>query len=66
VKLRGISIGNGFIDPYYSLNYPEFLYDLGFIDEKQKFEASLLVDRIRKLIRRQEYSRAFQVNNTEC
>jgi hypothetical protein len=61
MRLQGISIGNGFIDPYSNLDYPNFLFNLGFVSERQKHEGELIVQRIKKLIKSELWEKAFQV-----
>ncbi|KAM7313799.1 hypothetical protein ISCGN_003591 [Ixodes scapularis] len=35
INLKGIAIGNGFIDPVSMLDYGDYLYQLGLVDRKQ-------------------------------
>lgn len=61
ISLSGISIGNGFIDPENSLDYAEFLYGLGLLDEKGRLLSEQWQEKIRSLIQKERYTEAFKV-----
>ncbi|XP_021946397.2 venom serine carboxypeptidase [Folsomia candida] len=61
ISLSGISIGNGFIDPENSLDYAEFLYGLGLLDEKGRLLSEQWQEKIRSLIQKERYTEAFKL-----
>ncbi|PRD21474.1 UNVERIFIED_CONTAM: serine carboxypeptidase CPVL [Trichonephila clavipes] len=58
INLKGIMIGNGFIDPETMLDYSSYLYELGLIDRKQASVMRNVSNTVRQNIRRKEYYEA--------
>ncbi|GFT56664.1 probable serine carboxypeptidase CPVL [Nephila pilipes] len=58
INLKGIAIGNGFLDPETMLDYSSYLYQLGLIDRKQASVMHNVSETIKQHIRRKEYYEA--------
>lgn len=62
LKMEGIAIGNGFLDPETMLCYGDFLYQTGLVDNNTKQEINKLESQGRKAIHDKHYVDAFYVN----
>lgn len=62
VKMEGIAIGNGFLDPETMLCYGDFLYQVGLIDNNTKQEINKLESQGKKAIHDKHYVDAFYVS----
>lgn len=62
IKLEGIAIGNGFLDPETMLCYGDFLYQTGLVDNNTKQEIIKLESQGRKAIHDKHYVDAFYVS----
>ncbi|KAJ6666518.1 hypothetical protein lerEdw1_020241 [Lerista edwardsae] len=62
INFKGIAIGDGFCDPEMMLGgYPEFLYQTGLVDEKQRVYVQHQTDLGVKYIRKKKWKKAFEV-----
>lgn len=61
IKMEGIAIGNGFLDPETMLFYGDFLYQIGLVDNNTKQEINKLESQGRKAIHDKHYVDAFYV-----
>lgn len=61
INLKGIAIGNGFSDPVNMLNYGEYLYEIGLIDENSKNVFDNIRDKAIAFIQNKQYSKAFEI-----
>lgn len=57
-NFKGLSIGNGFMDPINQLNYADYLYQLGLIDLNGRNQLRKLQDKAINLIRHRRYVEA--------
>lgn len=62
IKMEGIAIGNGFLDPETMLCYGDFLYQIGLVDNNTKQEINKLESQGRKAIHDKHYVDAFYVS----
>lgn len=62
VKMEGIAIGNGFLDPDTMLCYGDFLYQIGLVDNSTKQEINKLESQGKKAIHDKHYVDAFYVS----
>lgn len=62
IKMEGIAIGNGFLDPETLLCYGDFLYQIGLVDNNTKQEINKLESQGRKAIHDKHYVDAFYVS----
>ncbi|KAL0268029.1 UNVERIFIED_CONTAM: hypothetical protein PYX00_010118 [Menopon gallinae] len=58
IRLEGLAIGNGLIDPINQLHYAEFFYQLGFIDSATKKKIEGEEEEIRRLVKSGKYAEA--------
>lgn len=58
IPLKGLFIGNGLIDPISMLEYSDYLYHIGLLDETQRKMFSRIEDRIKQLIRTRRWRKA--------
>ncbi|XP_026815675.1 venom serine carboxypeptidase-like [Rhopalosiphum maidis] len=59
IKIDGIAIGNGFLDPETLLCYGDFLYQIGLVDNNTKQEINKLESQGRKAIHDKHFVDAF-------
>lgn len=62
IKMEGIAIGNGFLDPETLLCYGDFLYQIGLVDNNTKQEINKLEIQGRKAIHDKHFVDAFYVS----
>jgi len=62
IKMDGIAIGNGFLDPETLLSYGDFLYQVGLVDNNTKQEMYKLESKGKKAIHNKQYVEAFYVS----
>lgn len=62
IKMEGIAIGNGFLDPETLLCYGDFLYQIGLVDNNTKQEINKLETQGRKAIHDKHFVDAFYVS----
>jgi len=62
IKIDGIAIGNGFLDPETLLCYGDFLYQIGLVDNNTKQEINKLESQGRKAIHDKHFVDAFYVS----
>lgn len=60
IRLKGLYIGAGFVDPENMLEYSMFMYQIGLIDYTKMKEIQNMEESIRKGIRSQKYANAQQ------
>ncbi|KAL0268026.1 UNVERIFIED_CONTAM: hypothetical protein PYX00_010115 [Menopon gallinae] len=58
VRLSGIAIGNGWTDPFTQLESAELLYQLGFIDEKERDNLKVMEKKTQQLILENRFKEA--------
>lgn len=61
INLRGVSVGSGFFDPITQINYADFYYGIGLIDDKEFGYFQQQQDLTRELIEKKNWSQAFIV-----
>ncbi|UJR14735.1 hypothetical protein I4U23_001727 [Adineta vaga] len=63
INLAGLSMGNGWTDPYRQYTYGPLLYQIGLIDSNQLFYINLQADLIRYAISQKRFSDAFMISD---
>lgn len=59
IKLRGLTIGNGLIDPIYQMTeYSDMLFDIGILDSYEQDQLKYIEKNIRELILQKKYTEA--------
>uniref|UniRef100_A0A0A9YIS5 Carboxypeptidase n=1 Tax=Lygus hesperus TaxID=30085 RepID=A0A0A9YIS5_LYGHE len=58
INLKGIAIGDGWVDPYNMIDYSSLLYDLDFIDLKTRDQFAKIEKEIKTLIRKGDFAQA--------
>lgn len=58
IRLHGLAIGNGLIDPINQLHYAEFFYQLGFVDSATKKKIEGEEEQIKALVKSGKFSEA--------
>ncbi|KAK8780961.1 hypothetical protein V5799_017697 [Amblyomma americanum] len=61
INLRGIAVGNAWLDPETMLDYSEFLYQVGLVDRRQADYIRRRTDRVIGLIRHGRFEDAYEV-----
>ncbi|CAF2711666.1 unnamed protein product, partial [Rotaria sp. Silwood2] len=64
INLIGLSMGNGWTDPYRQYVYGPLLYQIGLIDDNQLFYINLQSDLIRYAISQKRFSDAFTISDS--
>lgn len=59
INLKGVAIGNGWVDPLNMIDYANLLYGLSFIDLKTKNEFQEIENNIKTMIKNKKYMEAF-------
>ncbi|CAB0008161.1 unnamed protein product [Nesidiocoris tenuis] len=59
INLKGIAIGDGWVDPLNMIDYADYLFNLSFIDEATKAKFAAIEKKIKSLLVRQKYTEAF-------
>uniref|UniRef100_A0A1B0D2X8 Carboxypeptidase n=1 Tax=Phlebotomus papatasi TaxID=29031 RepID=A0A1B0D2X8_PHLPP len=59
INLKGMAIGNGFSDPVHQLNYGDYLYQIGLIDDNARKKFEEVKKSAEKLISSGDYTAAF-------
>lgn len=62
INLKGVSVGSGFFDPITQLNYAEFYYGTGLLDEEENQYFEQKQQLTRDLIQQGNWSQAFIVS----
>ncbi|RWS21947.1 serine carboxypeptidase-like protein, partial [Leptotrombidium deliense] len=65
IKLKGIAVGNAFIDPISYIDLGYLLYQLSLIDEQQRQIFEEKEKEIKELIKNEQYSTAFNKYNDD-
>lgn len=58
VKLKGLSIGNGFVDVHILKNFDKYLFQLGIVDTKQALVVKKSFDSMERHLQKEEYTQA--------
>ncbi|KAL3242791.1 hypothetical protein MRX96_020957 [Rhipicephalus microplus] len=61
IKLRGIAVGNAWLDPETMLDYAQFLYHIGLVDRRQADHIQRKTERAVELARHGRFADAFEV-----
>ncbi|KAJ8687306.1 hypothetical protein QAD02_023100 [Eretmocerus hayati] len=61
INLKGLAIGNGLVDPYHQLEFGDYLYQIGLIDDNGRNQFHALENEARALIKQANYLEAFKV-----
>lgn len=61
INLKGLAIGNGWIDPVHQLNYADYLYQLGFIDSNGHSQFIQSQNQAIDCIQRRDFQCAFDI-----
>ncbi|KAH7962928.1 hypothetical protein HPB52_018764 [Rhipicephalus sanguineus] len=61
IKLRGIAVGNAWLDPETTLGYAQFLYHIGLVDRRQADHIQRGTERAVALARHGRFADAFKV-----
>ncbi|KAL1437146.1 hypothetical protein MTO96_049132 [Rhipicephalus appendiculatus] len=61
IKLRGIAVGNAWLDPETMLDYAQFLYHIGLVDRRQADHIQRRTERAVALARHGRFANAFEV-----
>lgn len=61
INMKGMAIGDGFSDPINMLNYGNYLYNVGLIDEKERQHFHREEKAVRDAIRKEDWTGAFEV-----
>ncbi|XP_075747532.1 putative serine carboxypeptidase CPVL [Rhipicephalus microplus] len=61
IKLRGIAVGNAWLDPVTMLDYAQFLYHIGLVDRRQADHIQRKTERAVELARHGRFADAFEV-----
>ena len=61
IKLKGMAIGDGLVDPYNQWDYGPAMYQMGLIDERELEYINLLTELARQAIRQGEYRQAYSI-----
>ncbi|XP_064487426.1 probable serine carboxypeptidase CPVL [Ornithodoros turicata] len=61
MNLKGMVIGNGYTDPVHMLNYADFLYQVGLVDEQQAAKIRMLQKRVKRLIQEKRWVDAYMI-----
>ncbi|CAF0812089.1 unnamed protein product [Adineta steineri] len=64
INLAGLSMGNGWTDPYRQYVYGPLLYQIGLIDDNQLFYINLQSDLIRYAISQKRFTDAFTLSDS--
>ncbi|CAF1151185.1 unnamed protein product [Rotaria sordida] len=64
INLVGLSMGNGWTDPYRQYVYGPLLYQIGLIDDNQLFYINLQSDLVRYAISQKRFSDAFTISDS--
>ncbi|CAF1384256.1 unnamed protein product [Adineta ricciae] len=63
INLAGLSMGNGWTDPYRQYMYGPLLYQIGLVDSNQLFYIDLQSDLIRYAISQKRFTDAFKISD---
>ena len=61
INFKGMAIGDGFSDPVNMLNYGDYLYNIGLLDENEKLYFEQEEDKARNFIQQKQWTNAFEV-----
>ena len=61
IKLKGMAIGDGLVDPYNQWDYGPAMYKMGLIDERELEYINLLTELAREAIRQGQYRQAYSI-----
>ncbi|CAF3984643.1 unnamed protein product [Rotaria sp. Silwood1] len=64
INLVGLSMGNGWTDPYRQYVYGPLLYQIGLIDDNQLFYINLQSDLVRYAISQKRFTDAFTISDS--
>lgn len=58
INLKGLAMGNAYCDPINQMNYGQYLYELGLLDNRQRRVFKLLEDKIKAEILKGDWGKA--------
>ncbi|XP_011266007.2 venom serine carboxypeptidase isoform X1 [Camponotus floridanus] len=61
INLKGLAIGNGWVDPENQIRYSDYLYQIGLIDQNGKIEYQKYERKCREFIKQKKFAEANEI-----